>query len=136
MKRLITITVAATIVLLLVSLTHGHAPSRHIAAAAASSAATSEPADVARTYLTALLTGDLSTAEANSTPLLAKQLAGQPPRLGSFDEVPTLSLLTLDQQATWTDLAVEMHWPDGRIAALRVQLTLLNGRWLFARVQP
>ena len=136
MKRLITITVAATIVLLLVSLTHGHAPSRPSAAAAVDPTATSEPADVARTYLTSLLTGDLSTAEVNSTPLLATQLAKQPPRPGSFDEVPTLSLLTLDQEATSTDLAVEMHWPVGRIAALRVQLTLLNGRWVVAGVQP
>ncbi len=136
MKRLLTITVAATIVLLLVSLTHGRTPVRHGAAAPVIPAATSDAVGVARSYLTSLLRGDLSTAEANSTPLLATQLAGQPPRLGSFDEVPALSLLTLDQDATSTDLAVEMHWPDGRIAALRVQLTLRNGRWLVAGVQP
>lgn len=136
MKRLITITVAATVVLLLVSLTHGHGQARHGAAAAVGSTATSEPADVARTYLAALLTGNLSTAQTNSTPLLATQLTSQPPRPGSFDQVPVFDLLTLDQTTTSTDLAVELHWPDGRIAALRVQLALLDGRWLVAGVQP
>ena len=135
MKRLITFTVAATIVLLLVSLTH-RTPARRGATAPVSPATTSDAVGVARSYLTSLLNGDLSTAQANSTPLLATQLAGQPPRPGTFDEVPALSLLTLDQEATSTDLAVEMHWPDGRIAALRVQLTLRNGRWLVAGVQP
>jgi hypothetical protein len=123
-------------VLLLVSLTHGHTPTRHSAAAPATPTATSEPADVARTYLTALLTGDLSTAESNSTPLLATQLAGQPPRPGSSDEVPALNLLALDQEPTSRDIAVELHWQDGRIAALRVQLDLRNGHWLVAGVQP
>lgn len=136
MKRLIAVTVAATVVLLLVSLTHGHAPARHGAEATASPTVTSDPVDVARTYLTALLTGDLSTAEANGTPLLASQLAGQPPRPNSVDEVPVLDLLTLDHEATSMDLAAELRWPDGRIAALRVQLARLEGRWLVAGVQP
>jgi hypothetical protein len=137
MKRLITITVAATVVLLIVSLTHGHTHAGHSAPAAGLQPTASwEPRDVARTYLTALLTGDLNTAETNSTQLLARQLASQPPRPSSLDEVPVFDLLTLDRAATFTDLAVEMHWPDGRIAALRIQLGLIDGRWLVAGVQP
>lgn len=136
MKRLITITVAATVVLLIVSLTHGRAPVRHVTASLTNPAAITEPADVARTYLTALLTGNLKVAEAHSTPLLATQLASQPPHLASHDDVPLFNLFMLDRTATSTDLAVQMHWPEGRIAALRVQLTLLDGRWLVAGVQP
>jgi hypothetical protein len=137
MKRFITITVAATVVLLIVSLTHGHTHAGHGAPTAGlQPTASSEPRDVARTYLTALLTGDLNTAEANSTQLLARQLANQPPRPSSLDEVPVFDLLTLDQAATFTDLAVEMHWSHGRIAALRIQLGLIDGRWLVAGVQP
>lgn len=136
MKRLVAITVAATVVLLIASLTSGRTPARHRAPAAAlKPSATSVPDDVTRTYLTALLTGDLITAEANSTQLLAKQLASQPPRPGSFDDVPVFVVLTLNRAATSTDLAVELHWPEGRIAALRIQLHLHDGRWLVAGVQ-
>jgi hypothetical protein len=136
MKRLITITVAATVVLLLLSLNHGRTPARHDTATRLNPTPMTEPADVARTHLTALLTADPSTAQANSTPLLARQLASQPPRPGSLDEVPVFDLLTLDRTDTSTDLAVQMRWPDGRIAAVRVQLAVVDGRWLVAGVQP
>lgn len=136
MKRLIMITAAATVVLLIVSLTHGRAPVRHVTASPTNPAAITDPADVARTYLTALLTGDLRVAEANSTPLLATELASHPPHLASLDAVPLLNLLMLERTATSTDIAVEMHWADGRVAALRVQLGLLDGRWLVAGIQP
>jgi hypothetical protein len=136
MKRFVTLTAAATAVVLLVSLTHHHRRGPNSTAATSSPAVTTEAPAVARHYLTGLLTGDLVAAEANSTPLLARQLAAQPPQLHTVDGPSRIDLLTLDERPGSTELAAELHWPDGRIAALRVQLVLLDGRWLVAGVQP
>lgn len=136
MKRYLILTVASVAVLLLVSLTHRHRRGPDSTAAPASPAVTTEAPAVARHYLTGLLTGDLAAAEANSTPLLATQLAAQPPQLHTVDGPSRIDLLTLDERPGSTELAAELHWTDGRIAALRVQLDLLNGRWLVSGVQP
>jgi hypothetical protein len=136
MKRLVAITVAATIVLLLVSLTQGKAPARRDPSAPLSAPATADAVDVARTYITALMGGDVKAAQAHSTLLLATQLASQPPHPGSFDQQPRVDLLTLSKAATSLDLAAELQWPDGRIAAFRVQLELHDGHWVVAGVQP
>jgi hypothetical protein len=135
-KRLVTLTAAAAVVLFLVSLTYRHTPGRQSTTAPVSPAAASDATEVARSYLTALLTADLATAEAQSTPLLATHLAAQPPQPTAADEPPRIDLSTLDQGPGWADLAAELHWPDGRLAALRVQLDLLDGRWLVAGVRP
>ncbi len=136
MKRLVTLTAAAAVVLLLVSLTHHHRRGSGSPIAPARPTFAADAAEVARRYLTALLTGDLAAAEAHSTPLLAAQLAAQPPQPRTVDRPSRIDLLTLGQQPGSTDLAAELHWPDGRIAALRVQLDSLNGEWLVAGVQP
>lgn len=135
MKRLITLTAAAAAVLLLISLTH-HGRRANSPTVASNPKATSAATDVARDYLTALLSGDLATAEARSTALLATQLGAHPPRPGTVDAPARIDLLTLDEQPGFTDLAAELHWTDGRIAALRIQLALLDGRWLVTGVQP
>jgi hypothetical protein len=136
MRRLVTLTATATVVLLLVNLTGHRGRPPGITGVPASPTVVAGAAAVASDYLTALLTGDLAAAEAVSTPLLAAQLAAQPPQPGTVDRPSRIDLLTLDERPGSTDLAAELRWPDGRIAAMRVQLVLLDGGWLVAGVQP
>ena len=95
------------------------------------------PEDVARIYLSALLSGDLANAEAVSSPLLAQQLASAPPSVPSLEPIPPhIDFLALDRQRTTVDLAAELNWPDGRLAAMRVQLAAIDGTWKVTGVQP
>jgi hypothetical protein len=136
MRHLVTLTATATVVLLLVNLTDHRGRPPGSTGVPASATVVAGAAAVASHYLTALLTGDLAAAEAVSTPLLAAQLAAQSPQSGTVDRPSRIDLLTLDERPGSTDLAAELRWPGGRIAAMRVQLVLLDGGWLVAGVQP
>lgn len=137
MKRLVRLAAVATAVLVLISLTHKHQGPRATAPVSTQTGLEQTPEDVARMYLSALLSGDLANAEAVSSPLLSQQLASAPPNVHSLEPIPPrIDLLTLDRQSTTVDLAAELSWPDGRLAAMRIQLAAIDGTWKVTGVQP
>ena len=137
MKRLVWLAAAATAVLVLVSLTQKHQAQQPAAPISGRTTWAPPPEAVARTYLIALLVGDLREAQAVSSPLLAQQLASAPPSVHSREPIPPrIELLILNRQATTVDLAAELSWPDGRLAAMRLQLAVIDGAWKVMGVQP
>ena len=137
MKRLVRLAAVATAVLVLISLTQIHQVPRPTAFVSTQTGLGQTPEDVARMYLSALLSGDFANAEAVSSPLLTQQLASAPPSVHSLEPIPPrIDLLTLDRQSTTVDLAAELSWPDGRLAAMRIQLAVTDGAWKVIGVQP
>ena len=137
MNRLVRLAAVATAVLVLISLTHKNQVPRSTAPASTQTVLEQTPEDVARAYLSALLSGDLGNAEAVSSPLLTQRLASAPPSVHSLDPIPPrIELLTLDRQSSTVDLAAELSWPDGRLAAMRIQLAVIYGAWKVIGVQP
>lgn len=136
MKRLILAIGAAACLLLLVSLTRTHAPAHHRANTPQTTWVQPDPSTVAHDYLTALIAGDIRSAEVLSTPLLARQLTAEPlgPAAGRLQPA-SMDLYVLDQTRSTTDIAVELHWANGRLAALRIQLVRQEDGWLVAAVQ-
>ena len=136
MKRLLLLTTATALILTFVQLAHDHRAAAPPPPTPRATTGNGDPATtVTRVFLHAMLAGDLPTAAALSTPVLAGRLTTQPPETGrSVDPPAAIETTLLAQQLGSADVAVELHWPGGRIAAVRLRLTQVNGRWLIAEV--
>lgn len=136
MKRLPLLTTTAALILTLVQLAHHHRGAAPPPPTPRATTGNGKPATtVTREFLHAMLAGDLPAATALSTPLLAGRLTTERPETGrSVDPPAAIETTLLAQQLGSADVAVELHWPGGRIAAVRLRLTQVNGRWLIAEV--
>lgn len=131
MTRLAAITGVVAALLLITSGCHHQPASRTAPPAQAASVAPIPPLQTAHQFLTAILSGDLDTAKAVSSPLLTQHLTSGP--ANRTTAAPSaLDLLLLSQDARDADVAVELHWPNGNVAALRLRLVRSGDRWLVA----
>jgi len=137
-KRLVAGIAVLAVVLAVTSVIRGHDRTRTqpLPSRSTTNARVHGPEEIARRYLTALLTGDLTAARAVSTPLLAQQLSTVPAPQRAPATQPTLELTVLSAGPTDADVAASLHWPNGQVAALRVLLNQMDGRWHVAGVQP
>lgn len=134
MTRLAAATGLVAVLLLLAHSCH-HQPAPTTPAVQPSIAANISPPQTARRFLMAILAGDLDTAETVSSPLLAQHLTSEPISSAVTTAAPSaIELTPLSQDAHNADVAVELRWADGNLAALRLRLVLVEDRWLVAEV--